>query len=259
MILAAGLWLRLWGLSYGLPHPLARPDEEVLVARLLGCDAGDPHPHWFMYPTFYLYLLYGWVKALVLAAHALGLAPATALADLARRDPARLYLLARSLSVVLGTLAIAVGFILARALWDARAGLLAALLLAVAFLHVRDSHFFHVRGPGGGRVSRPPQPDARSRPRHRLRVDARASAALLTPPGGLREPPPAPLARGDLQPIRRRGGAAGRGVRDAGRLLRAARGLRRGRARRADHPHILGARSSGGAALRRAPILSWRS
>ena len=142
MILATGLWLRLWGLSYGLPHPMARPDEEVLVARLLGFDAGDPNPHWFMYPTFYLYLLYGWVKALVLAAHALGLAPATALADLARRDPARLYLLARSLSVVLGTLAIAVGFFLARALWDARAGLLAALLLAVAFLHVRDSHFF---------------------------------------------------------------------------------------------------------------------
>src|SRR5437667_364058 len=89
MILAAGLWLRLWGLSYGLPHPMARPDEEVLVAKLLGFDAGDPNPHWFMYPTFYLYLLYGWVKALVLAAHALGLAPATALADLARRHGLR--------------------------------------------------------------------------------------------------------------------------------------------------------------------------
>ena len=142
VILALGLGLRLWGLTYGLPHPLARPDEKVVLERIFGFERGDFNPHWFMYPSFHLYLLWAYLKALVLAAHALGLQAVTGLAELARQDPGRLYLLARSLSVVLGTVTIGVAFLLARTLWDSRAGLLAALVLSVAFLHVRDSHFF---------------------------------------------------------------------------------------------------------------------
>jgi 4-amino-4-deoxy-L-arabinose transferase-like glycosyltransferase len=56
--------------------------------------------------------------------------------------PARLYLLARLLSALLGTATIALTFLLGRTLWNVRAGLIAALMLSVAMLHVRDSHFF---------------------------------------------------------------------------------------------------------------------
>src|SRR5581483_3877360 len=141
-IVGLGLALRLWGIRYGLPHPNARPDEDVLLAKVSGFDTGDLNPHWFMYPTFYLYALYGWLKALLAGAYVLGLAPRPGtLADVAREFPARLYVLSRLFSVALGTATVAVTFLLGRAVWNARAGLTAALLLSVAFLHVRDSHF----------------------------------------------------------------------------------------------------------------------
>jgi 4-amino-4-deoxy-L-arabinose transferase-like glycosyltransferase len=140
-IVAGGLALRLWGIDYGLPHPTTRPDEEVMLARLFGFDTGDPNPRWFMYPTFYLYLLYGWVKLALVAGAALGAVP-RALAEAARDHPVELYLVARAHSVVCGTLAIAAVFWLGRMLGGVRAGLVGALLLSVAFLHVRDSHFF---------------------------------------------------------------------------------------------------------------------
>ena len=82
VLLGGGLLLRVWGLDYGLPLSSARPDEEVLIQKILGFDAGDPNPHWFVYPTLSLYLLYAWVKAAFVAGHALGLwAGATDLAS----------------------------------------------------------------------------------------------------------------------------------------------------------------------------------
>jgi hypothetical protein len=141
-ILVGGLCLRAWGLDYGLPHPQGRPDEEMLVKRLLGFDAGDPNPHWFMYPTFFLYLLFGWVKMVLGATSALGLTTGAPIADWLRNDPGTLYAAGRTLSVVLGTLDVLATFALGRAVWSARAGLTAAFLIAVSFLHVRDSHFF---------------------------------------------------------------------------------------------------------------------
>ena len=83
VLLGVGLLLRVWGLDYGLPLSSARPDEEVLIQKILGFDAGDPNPHWFVYPTLSLYLLYAWVKTAFVAGHALGLwAGATDLATL---------------------------------------------------------------------------------------------------------------------------------------------------------------------------------
>ena len=33
LILALAAGLRIWGMSYGLPHPMARPDEQKLIGR----------------------------------------------------------------------------------------------------------------------------------------------------------------------------------------------------------------------------------
>ena len=72
VILAGALALRVWGLTYGLPHPQARPDEDTLLGLLFGFDTGDLNPRWFIYPTFFLYLLYAYVKIVVVVGHALG-------------------------------------------------------------------------------------------------------------------------------------------------------------------------------------------
>jgi hypothetical protein len=143
VLLAVGLGLRLWGLDYGLPHPWARPDEEAVVLRLLTFDGGDPNPHWFMYPTLSLYLTFAWVKAMFLGGQLTGVwAGAADLATLAKTDPRALYLAARFLSALAGVVTIAATYRLGRLLGGRAAGLVAALLLTVSFLHVRESHFF---------------------------------------------------------------------------------------------------------------------
>jgi hypothetical protein len=51
------------------------------------------------------------------------------------------FLINRALSATMGTLTIVGAYGLARRLWDRRTALVAALFLAMAFIHVRDSHF----------------------------------------------------------------------------------------------------------------------
>lgn len=143
VLLGAGFLLRVWGLDYGLPMSSARPDEEVLIQKILGFDAGDPNPHWFIYPTLSLYVLYAWVKTAFVAGHAVGLwGGPTDLATLVRTEPASLYLVARALAAAFGTATIWAAYALGRTAANAGAGLIAALLTAVCFLHVRESHFF---------------------------------------------------------------------------------------------------------------------
>ncbi|MFT7695823.1 MAG: hypothetical protein ACI8P2_004459, partial [Candidatus Latescibacterota bacterium] len=57
VILLLGLWLRLWGLDFGLPNIYCRPDETILVHRALAIASGDLNPHFFNYPSFQFYLL----------------------------------------------------------------------------------------------------------------------------------------------------------------------------------------------------------
>jgi hypothetical protein len=50
------------------------------------------------------------------------------------------FLINRGISAALGVATVLVVFALARRLWNVRAGLVAAACLALAYLHVRDSH-----------------------------------------------------------------------------------------------------------------------
>jgi hypothetical protein len=95
--------------------------------------AGDLNPHFFHWPslTFYLFAaLFGLVR---LIRRLLFLDPSF--------SPATATILARSLVALAGTVTLIVQFRLARRSADAATGLVAAAFLAVAILHVRDSHF----------------------------------------------------------------------------------------------------------------------
>ena len=57
LILSAAAVLRVWGMDYGLPHPLNRPDEEHIVGRAFHILAtGDPYPGSFDWPHLLIYL-----------------------------------------------------------------------------------------------------------------------------------------------------------------------------------------------------------
>ncbi len=142
-ILAAGI--RLWGLDYGLPHPIARPDEELVVGKSLQMSLGRVlSPGDYNYP----HLVFD-VDALALAAYRYaGLATgryATTedfLVDVAVRRPGLQYRICRGVSVAFGAATVfAAGLAAFQAYGRRSVALLAALFVAVNFLHARDSHY----------------------------------------------------------------------------------------------------------------------
>ena len=145
IVLLLAATLRLWGLDYGLPHPLSRPDEERIVGRAQTIFAtGDWHPGSFFYPSLLFYLdtaalgaYYGVQKARGRYAR-----PFDFLFDIAVTRPGLHYLIGRWVGAIAGTLTVLVIFFLGAAVSRSRAvGLVAALALAVCHLHVRESHF----------------------------------------------------------------------------------------------------------------------
>jgi hypothetical protein len=126
-VVLLGAALRLFPIWFGLPYPRARPDEGAALGIAAGIVAGDPNPHFFNWPSLTFYVFAG------LFAAAGMVKPALAHADYV--------LIGRAASALAGTATILVLARLARRMADGTTALLAALFLAVAVLHVRDSHF----------------------------------------------------------------------------------------------------------------------
>ena len=148
-LLAAAL--RLWGLEYGLPQTIARPDEELIVGKALQISVGrirDPGVFDYSHLTYY-------VDALALSGfrglgRLLGVYASTDdfLVDVAFRRPGIHYLVCRSVATVFGAATVLVTAFAAWHGYRRRAvGLAAALLVAVNYLHARDSHFATVDVP----------------------------------------------------------------------------------------------------------------
>src|SRR5947209_5366258 len=124
LVVAAGL--RLWGINFGLPA-LYRPDEDVTVGRAMGIFHGILDPHFADWPHLYFYVAAAWLAPFRL----IGLV----------QDQASGYLWVRVLDALLGSLTVLLVFEFGRRAYGWLAGFFGASALAVAFLHVRDSHF----------------------------------------------------------------------------------------------------------------------
>jgi hypothetical protein len=133
VVLAIGLALRAWSVAYGLPD-LYHPDEPRIVERAVRFHQGDLNPRFFNWPSLYMYVMAG-VYGLVFGATTGGVAGAFA------REPALFYLVGRLVTAVLGTATLAVLYATGRLAYGWTVGILAAALLAVDLLHVRDSHW----------------------------------------------------------------------------------------------------------------------
>ena len=142
IILGVAAALRLYGLGFGLPHTQARPDETIIIDVARRFLSGVPSPRFFDYPTFYMFvetLLYG---AYALLGMALGWF--TSFGDFERSWPTHwspFFLMARGISLASGVVSVWIVGRIARQLAGNVAALAASALLAVAFLHVRDSHY----------------------------------------------------------------------------------------------------------------------
>jgi 4-amino-4-deoxy-L-arabinose transferase-like glycosyltransferase len=145
-ILALAAGLRFWALDFGLPHPLARPDEREILLPSWSFARGDLNPRYHVYPGLYLYLVWLWGEA-GLALRRLFVPtppyPTVLLKDIAGAAGGAggdLLLIGRALSALAGTLTVALVYRVTRRHVDRATGLAAAALLATCFLHVRDSH-----------------------------------------------------------------------------------------------------------------------
>jgi hypothetical protein len=142
LLIAGGAVLRFWGIRFGLPHDFSRPDEERITDAALGIFQGDLNPHVFLYPTFFIYLTAAADAVLFTIQRAIGTTASVAdFVATATADPSSLHLTARILAAAAGVATIAVVYAAARELFSSRTALAAAAFVAVAFLHVRDSHF----------------------------------------------------------------------------------------------------------------------
>ena len=140
-IVLVALVLRIVGLRYGLPA-VYNPDEIAIMARALSFAKGTLNPHNFLYPTFYFYVLFGWVGVYLGAVWLTGgVSSLAALQELYFTNPTGIYTAGRVLTAVCGTLTVAGIFGFGRRLFDTQVGIAAALFLAVAPLAVRDSHY----------------------------------------------------------------------------------------------------------------------
>jgi len=141
-ILLLAVVLRFWGIGFGLPHDRCRPDEFTIAVTALGMGGGDLNPHFFNYPTLFIYLCFAGYVLYYLAGYVLGVFHNSLDLGLAFFiDPSPFYLISRTLSALAGVGSIYVLYVLCRRFFNQRIAGLAALLLAVAPLHVRDSHF----------------------------------------------------------------------------------------------------------------------
>jgi Dolichyl-phosphate-mannose-protein mannosyltransferase len=129
-------------LDFCLPSALCRPDEEHNALIGLSIAKGDLNPHFFNYPTLYFYALALLDRGLFLVSDVEG---STSLAG----GLAPLLLAGRRLAVVAGCLTVLATWFLGRRLGGPTTGLIAAALLAVNYLHVRDSHFLAPDVPAG--------------------------------------------------------------------------------------------------------------
>ncbi len=141
VILALAAALRLIGLRFGLPA-VYNPDEVAIMTRALAFAKGDLNPHNFLYPTFYFYVLFAWIGATFVVSWLTGaVASLAAFQTLFFTDPTLIYTAGRLLGVICGTVTVAFTYVVGTRLHYRATGLMAALFLAVAPGHVRDSHY----------------------------------------------------------------------------------------------------------------------
>lgn len=150
-IVGGALLLRLWGISFGLPYDLTADEpHQIIQALRIGADGGGPllriwHTVGKGGLDYLLFFEYGVLFVFWRLVGRVATARDFALAYLA--DPTAFYMVGRITVAVVGAATSAVVFQAGRRIHDARIGLGAALLSAVAYFHSASSHLINVHIP----------------------------------------------------------------------------------------------------------------
>jgi 4-amino-4-deoxy-L-arabinose transferase-like glycosyltransferase len=135
LALVAAAMLRVWALGAHLPFSPGVDEPEVMERAVRMMKTGDLNPHFFDYPSLYIY-----VEAIASTLRFLHGAMQGRWSALAQAPTEEFYLWGRAVTALFGTATV---WLLYRVglYWDRRTALLAAVMLAVMPLHVRESHY----------------------------------------------------------------------------------------------------------------------
>ncbi len=120
--------LRIWGIRHGLPYAYNADENAHFVSRAIGLFGHDWNPNYYINPPAYTYLVH-----MVLGVWFGGRA---GVSNSFAADPTQIWVIARTISALLGTAAVWLLYLAGTRLVDRRVGLLSAGIFAVAFLPV---------------------------------------------------------------------------------------------------------------------------
>lgn len=154
-ILGLALFLRIWGLDYGLPYFLI-DDERTLVytsLKMAELKTLIPtlHPEEFKITFYaplmsYVYLFF--LTPFILLKYLLGsFTDFRELANYFILNPSSLWLIARAVNVLMGTAAVYLIYLIGKKTCNTGVGLISASLLTFSFYNIQFSHFTRPWGP----------------------------------------------------------------------------------------------------------------
>jgi 4-amino-4-deoxy-L-arabinose transferase-like glycosyltransferase len=132
VLLIATLLLRLWGIKQGLPYSYNTDEATHFVPKAIDFFSHDLNPQYFLNPPAYSYLLQ--------VVFELWFGSADAVRRIYTTDPTAVFVVARVVASLLGTLAVLFTYLAGARLWGRTVGLLAAAIFGLAFLPIFYSH-----------------------------------------------------------------------------------------------------------------------
>jgi 4-amino-4-deoxy-L-arabinose transferase-like glycosyltransferase len=135
IIIVVAALLRFLALGSGIPFNIGVDEPEIMSRVVQMMRTGDFNPHFFDYPGLYFYLQLGVAVLRFLVGATTG-----EWNTLDQVDTPDFYLWGRALTALLGTLTVVLVYRVGMR-WGARHAALAAGLMAVMPLHVRESHY----------------------------------------------------------------------------------------------------------------------
>lgn len=141
LIVILGAVLRFWGTGFGLPGQY-RPDEEYLINSARRPLAGEFDPGFVLYPSLYIYCLSAVFALFRFFGEMIGLFPKGGFDTfLSPYYDSALYLIGRLTNAAIGTITILATYRFGSKLFGKESGVLAALILACNFVHLREAHY----------------------------------------------------------------------------------------------------------------------
>ena len=139
LILVAGFVLRVWHIDYGLPFVYSIDEGSHFTSRAVEMFWQDLDPGYYQNPAGFTYLVYLLLRGLYGPLGFMFDLPYGNVTEQFDKDPTEIWIAARTLSAALCMGGVAATYWVGRRLWGVREGLVAAAVLAFAFLPVAYS------------------------------------------------------------------------------------------------------------------------